>query len=447
MNAEPALTMNVGRAIDEGAWSRFQKSVLALVFLALVIDGIANQSLSIAMPALMHDWSLPKSAFASVTAMGQAGLLFGALVGGALGDRLGRRAVLLASIGVFSLATVAISAVPNITGFGVLRLLDGFGIGAAIPTGAALVSEFSPSRSRSRAVAISLLSIPIGSLSGGLIGSVILPAFGWRAMFLINGIVGLVVGCLMIFMLPESPRYLARRPRRREQLKRILRRAGILVPADTRFTEPDVAVSRGRVSDLFIPSLRMSTAGIFGGFFFVFIAVYSTLGWVPALLAGHHFSLRITSLSLSAYSTGGIIGGLFAAKLMETRGSRFAVIVLACGSIAGAIVLSLLPLDAARPAPILLGLAGEGSMLNGLTTCLYAMAAHIFPTAIRTTGMGGASAMGRVGAVLSAYAAVSALQFGGSAFFLLAAAMITLGLLSLLVVVTQIQRIPARGLA
>ena len=189
--------VDIGQTLDDGDWAPFQKFVLALAALAFLVDGIANQVLGLAVPALMQDWGLPREAFANVTAIGLVGLTIGAATGGMLGDRFGRRAVLIASVFVFGAMTLAVAFTHQVSDLFWIRLVDGIGIGAAIPNGSALISEFTPKRRRPLAIAIGMAFIAIGSVMAGLIATPLLPTIGWRGLFVTLGASGLLTLVLM----------------------------------------------------------------------------------------------------------------------------------------------------------------------------------------------------------------------------------------------------------
>ena len=147
-------TVDVGSLLDEGQWSPYQKLLVAGTALAIILDGLDNQVLGAAVPALMHEWSLPRAAFATALATGMVGMMIGGAIGGFIGDRLGRRVALLGSVVSFGLLTVLVSFAGNVTVLGVLRFLAGLGLGGAMPNAAALSSEYVPRRHRPFAVTL-----------------------------------------------------------------------------------------------------------------------------------------------------------------------------------------------------------------------------------------------------------------------------------------------------
>jgi AAHS family 4-hydroxybenzoate transporter-like MFS transporter len=176
-----------------------------LVFAALAfgVDGMANQVLGLAIPALIRDWGASRAAFAPVAALGLIGVAVGAALGGMLGDRFGRRAGLIGSVLLFGLMTTGTAFAHGMTSLTCLRLLAGLGIGGAIPNGAALISEFTPAHRRSLAIALGMVFIPVGGLLAGIVATAMLPQFGWRGLFLIAGALPLLLA--LVFLRASRP--------------------------------------------------------------------------------------------------------------------------------------------------------------------------------------------------------------------------------------------------
>src|SRR5256885_16093472 len=204
-------TVDVGVVLDEGRWTGYQKLLILGTALTIILDGIDNQLLGNAIPSLMRDWSLPRGAFTTVLALGPLGMMFGGALGGMLGDRIGRRTALLSSVLAFAALTLAISTVNGVMLLGILRFLAGLGLGGAMPNAAALASEYVPRRQRPFAVTLTIVCIPLGGTLAALLAGQVLPHYGWRALFVLGGLIPLVVAIVLYRPLPESPQYLVMR--------------------------------------------------------------------------------------------------------------------------------------------------------------------------------------------------------------------------------------------
>jgi MFS transporter, AAHS family, 4-hydroxybenzoate transporter len=430
--AVPAAALRLSQLIDTGPWSGFQKRVLALAALAFAADGLANQVLGLAIPALVHDWGTPRQAFASVAALGLIGVALGTALGGLLGDRLGRRIGLTGSVLLFGLMTGVTSRAGNMHDLMLLRFIAGLGIGGAIPNGAALIAEFTPLRQRSVAIAIGMLFIPVGATIAGAIGAYLLPRFGWSALFLASGALTVLLGILFAFVLPESPRFLARWSERREALIALLRRCGWTLEADTEFLNEQTTKASTPLRALFGDGMLFDTLALWIAFFFCLLASYTMFSWVPTMLAGQGFSLADTSIGTTTFNIGGMVGSVVGGWLIGKVGSRVSILGLAAGSVIGAVALGLLPLDPAHGlGAAITALGAEGFFIGGFHNGLYTLAAFLYPSFVRGTGVGAAAGVGRIGAVVSSYTGVIALQLGGaSGYFVVIALSVGLSLIA-----------------
>src|SRR6266850_211786 len=256
-------TIDVGSALDEAHWSRYQKLLVFATALTIILDGLDNQLLGAAIPSLMKEWNLGRAPFGNVLTTGLIGMMLGGFIGGYVGDRLGRRVALLASVVTFGILTVALFFANSITVLMVLRFFAGLGLGGAMPNAAALSSEYVPRRHRPFAVTLTIVCIPLGGTLAGLLGAEVLPRYGWRGLFLVGGIVPLVLSAILLKVLPESPRYLARQRARWPELASLLRRLGHNVPDNAAFADArEQAVVQASARSLFAPEFRRDTLAL-----------------------------------------------------------------------------------------------------------------------------------------------------------------------------------------
>ena len=420
-------TIDVGSALDDAQWSTYQKLLVFATAMTIILDGLDNQLLNAAVPALMREWSLPRPAFVPVQTSGMIGMMVGGAIGGLIGDRFGRRVALLGSVVSFGFLTILVSFAGGVATLTVLRFFAGLGLGGAMPNAAALSSEYVPRRQRPFAVTLTIVCIPLGGSLAGFFGGQILPRFGWRGLFLVGGILPLVMATILLKVLPESPRYLARLPERWPQLRTLLRRLGHQVPDDAEFVDAtEKAVARVSARELLIPEYRRDTLALCGSFFFCLLSVYVGVTWVPSLLVGAGFDVGTASYGLTAFNLGGVVGAILGAAVIMRLGSRLTMLVMAAGAVAGAIALAFMPIGTQSAGAVLAMLAWTGGLINAVQTTMYALAAHVYPTAVRATGVGTAVAFGRIGGVLSPSVGSWALESGGSSryFGLIAATMV-----------------------
>lgn len=404
----------LGRAIDEAAWSRFQIFVLVLVSLAFTIEGLTNQLISLSVPALMKAWNLPREPFALPLAVGLVGVAAGNALGGMIGDRIGRRGGVIWPIVVIGLMNFATALSPDLTTLTAVRFAAGLGLGALIPNCATLVAEFTPQRRRAFAVAFSLLFVPLGIVAAGVLASAILPAHGWRALSVAGGVIPLIAALFFWFVLPESPRWLARDSGHHARLTHVLQRMGLQLPELASAPSADSERQKHGLADLFAPKFRHDTLCLWGMGFFAYMTSYIILNWAPAMLAGQGLGLDITSRSLSAWSLGGF-GSPLIGLAIQRFGSRRALGGFSLAAAGGTLVLMSLPLQSQQILWFMAMLLIENIFVVGLLGAVYVLATHLYPPAFRSTGTGAASALGRLGAMTSAYAGVYSLHLGGPA--------------------------------
>jgi MFS transporter, AAHS family, 4-hydroxybenzoate transporter len=421
-------TVDVGRLLDEGRWSAYQKGLIALTALTIVFDGIDNQLLGVAIPTIMAEWAVPRAAFAPVVSIGVAGMILGGATAGLAGDRVGRRSALLGSLMLFGVTTAAAALAASPSQLALLRFFAGAGLGGAIPNATALAAEFAPRRVRPVAVALTIVCIPLGGTIAGLLGVRLLPVLGWRALFVIGGIAPVVAALLLMRAIPESPRYLVRHSRRWSELARTLGRMGHAVPAGATFVdEVDAVTGTASFRTLFAPGRRRDTLALFGAFLSCLLAVYLGFSWLTSVLTSGGFDPSTANVGITAFNLGGVVGAVAGSIVISAFGSRLTMLAMAAGAVAGAVGLSTMRIAVSEPVwPILVLLTLTGGLINAVQTTMYALAAHVYPGAVRATGVGAAASVGRFGAILSGYLGAWAIDAGGSGMFFaaMAAAMV-----------------------
>jgi AAHS family 4-hydroxybenzoate transporter-like MFS transporter len=453
------LSVDVARLIDEGRFSPFQQRLVAAASLFIVLDGADNQLLSNAIPAMMREWDLPRTAFATASAAAPFGMILGGLAGGILGDRIGRSAALLGSVSCFAALTAMVAFVDGLTTLTVARFLAGLGLGGAMPNAAALTAEFVPQRQRPIAITVTIVCIPLGGVIAGLAAGAVIPAYGWRALFAAGGLVPLLLAVIFFRQLPESPTFLASVRRRWPELRATLRRMGHDIAEDVVFVDrasgagldpnphsPRVGgprASRGSIADLFAPALRRDTLALIGAFGSCLLAIWMGFLWIPAMLTDPAvgFPQPQASFALSLFNFGGVAGAIAGALLIQRVGSRPALLSIAALAIAVSLAMARMELRVEDWNVAMVMFAVSGALLNAVQATMYALAAHVFPTAIRSTGVGVTVAVGRLGNVAASYVGSWALSTGGPPlYFQMWAAALTVVLLCLAAIRRHIQK-------
>ena len=404
-----------------------QKTVVCLAALTVVLDGFDSQLLGYAIPVLVKQWGVQRAAFTPVVAAGLIGMSLGSACAGLLADRIGRRAAILGSVLVFGIATALIGASADLLTMTVLRFVAGLGIGGGLPSSTTMTAEFTPVRHRTMMITATIVCVPLGGMLAGLYAASVLPTLGWRALFVIGGALPTALFLVLAAALPESPRYLARRPQCWPDLVRLLGRMGRLLPTGTHFGDRADVAGRPRpaFASLFDGGRARDTIALWVSFFLCLLAVYSAFSWLPTMLNASGLNVATAGAGLTAYNLGGVLGSLACAQAIERFGSRVSLVTCALAASACAFLLEFV--DIGQTAVLILGLGAHGLFVNAVQSTLYAVAAFVYPTSVRATGTASALAFGRLGAVLSAFVGAAVISAAGPNSFLTVLGLAMLG--------------------
>lgn len=414
--------INVADAIDRAPLSGFQVRVFVLCALVVLLDGFDAQAIAFVAAPIARDLAIPISSFGGIFAAGTIGLSLGAFVLPPFADRYGRRyQIILATVifGVFSLATAWAHSFALLAA---LRFLTGIGVGAAVPNVVPLISEYSPRRIRAMLVTAVTVAWPLGAVVGGALSAKLIPAFGWQSVFYVGGLLPILIAVLLLPTLPESIRFLAFRSGAASQIGEILRR---MVPdlqysnAD-RFVAPEEELHGFSVRYLFSDGRAATTALLWIAFFMNFLLLFFVFNWLPPLMQQAGFSIQRAIIGTVAFNLGGIAGGIALGRLMDRYGNYLTVgLAYAFGAVfVGAVGF----LDFSFPLLMLAVLLG-GFCSVGTQVCGNALAAGLYPTSIRSTGVGWAYGVGRIGSIFGPIlgGVVIALRWDMKSLFLIAA--------------------------
>ena len=376
--------------------SPLQLLVAVLCFLTVLIDGFDTQSAAFAGPLLGREFAGGPQVLGLIFGLGMLGGLLGGVILGPLGDRLGRRPLLLAALCIMSAGSIATGFAHSAHEVALLRLLTGLGLGGAVPNVIALTAEYAPPRTRSTIVAIVFNGFPLGAMLGSIVGARLLPSFGWRTLFIVGGSIPVVVLVLVAVLLPESPTFLMRSGRTRE-VRRIVARLGDSAAAILSSEPESARVARGSVLQLFANGLAASTTLIWIGTLLSILCIYCTVNWLPVLIAGGGLPLQTAILAVGALNIGSVIGNIILARFGDRN---TAYVPTAAFYVTGAIFLSLVGVSGSSSALMLCVTFGAGIFGFGGQLSVTTITARLYPTELRATGSGWAFAIGRVGGVI-----------------------------------------------
>jgi AAHS family 4-hydroxybenzoate transporter-like MFS transporter len=391
--------IDVSEVIDQSPLSRFQLMVLLLCTVCLIIDGFDVQALGYAAPAIMRDWQVAKAGFGPVFGAGLLGMTFGALCLGVVADKIGRRPVLIASLLFLAACSFATTFCGSLHQLLVLRFLTGLGMGAIIPNAIALAGEFSPARLRVSLMMLTSSGFIIGGVVGGALAAVLIPAYGWHAVFIAGALAPLALAVCMLLFLPESVQFLVLRDRPAARIFATLRRIAPQLRANAESTF-HVHEARGKgvpVAQLFRQRMATGTLLLWVVNFMNLICAYFLANWLPIMMndAGHspaHAVLAGTTLWI-----GGLLGNLILGWLVERYG--FGPVMTGMFSVASVSIAAIGLVSASLPQALVV-ITVAGFCVMGGQSALNALAATYYPTAVRTTGIGWAMGIGRFGSIL-----------------------------------------------
>jgi MFS transporter, AAHS family, 4-hydroxybenzoate transporter len=389
--------LGVEQLVDEQSVGRFNVQLLIWSFLAMFADGYDLSAMPFAAPSLAREWHLQPGVFGPVFSASLVGILFGAPLMGWIGDRYGRRVAIVAGCILYGLSTLAMVGAHDLDQMYVLRTITGVGLGGLMPNTIALSSELSPKRWRATLVVLMFTGITLGSGTPGPVAAWLVPLYGWQVLFVIGGLVPLIVAACLPFTLPESIKFLALQPHRRAELLRIARRLrpDLTIADDARFETAVVTHAKANPLEIFSGGLAAITPLLWVCFVMVLMANYFLNSWMPLLFQGSGLSPKAAALTSSLYHLGGTLGGLLLSVLLDRFG--FVVIAVLLAIAVPSIVLIGAPGTSLVPLAVASTIAGFGVLGGQFGN--NASAGLLYPTSIRSTGVGCAFAIGRFGGI------------------------------------------------
>ena len=391
-----AHTMNVNAVVDKAKFKPFHMTVVLWCLFVVLFDGYDLAINGVVLPLLMQEWGMSAVQAGMLASTALAGMMFGAMFFGMLADKIGRKKVILICVTLFSGFTFLGGFAENPTQFGVLRFIAGLGIGGVLPNLVALTSEYAPQKLRSTLVTGVFSGYAMGGIMAALLGTWLTPSFGWQIMFWIAGIPLLVLPLLFIF-LPESLAFLVKQQKTEKALAIVQK----LSPEDkvtpqTVLVFNESKVPAASISALFKQGRLPGTLLFWLAFFMCLLMLYALGSWLPKLMMAAGYSLGSSLTFLLALNIGAVIGTAGGGMLADRFHIKPVIIsMLTVG------ILALIGLGFNSPQPViyfLVSLAGASSV--GCSILLYSYVAQFYPLAVRSTGLGWASGVGRMGAIV-----------------------------------------------
>jgi AAHS family 4-hydroxybenzoate transporter-like MFS transporter len=392
--------VDITALVDNGKIGGFHVLLFSLCAMSLIMDGFDVQAMGFVGPEIQTAFDLSREQFGNILSAGNFGLMLGALLFTILGDRLGRRPVLIFGTLFYAVLSILTARAETETELLILRFVGGVGLGAVVPNATALIGEFSPKHLRVTLIMSITVGFTAGAAFGGFVATWLVPQFGWQSVFYFGGIVPLIVGILMFFWLPESLEFLVVRGKA-EKITAWIRRVHptVEVGPDTEY----VAAEQGRQGVPVKYLLAEGRAPVTLLYWFVnftnLLNLYFLAGLLPSILTDSGLDASTARIVAAILQVGGVVGTFGFAWLIARRGftpmltSGFIVASLAIALMGTPYALTVVPV-------LIVVVFVAGWCIIGGQPGLNALAATYYPTDMRSTGIGWGLGWGRTGAII-----------------------------------------------
>jgi AAHS family 4-hydroxybenzoate transporter-like MFS transporter len=393
----PPGAIDVRQLIDDHGFGRFQLRIVVICSAIVFLDGFDAQVMGYVAPALRSEFHVERAALGPALSMGLVGMMIGALVFGPVADWVGRKPVLIVCPLIFGLGSLLTVTAGSVTSLMVFRLLTGLGMGGAMPNTIALTAEYMPRRVRASAVMTMFCGFSIGAAAVGWVAAALIPTYGWRSVFVVGGILPCIITGVTVAMLPESIRFLLRRPggerRAAAHLANIAPAAAL--SGSLAFVEP---AARGFVvGQLFAGRRAGVTVLLWAMFFLNLLDLYFVNSWLPTVMKDVGVPEQRAILITTLFQVGGTVGAIVLGRLLDRR---LSFRMLAATYLAGAVCVFLIGESGTSTVWLIATVFAAGFGVIGAQTSSNALAAEVYPTAIRSTGVGWALGVGRIGSII-----------------------------------------------
>lgn len=401
MPMQPTATLqshNVTSFVDARPVSLSQYGIVCLCGFVMFLDGFNTQTISYMAPLIAKEWQLPRQMLGPIFSSALTGLLIGYLLLAPLSDRLGhRRMVLIATIavGIATLVTLLATNAAELIG---LRFVTGMGLGAAIPSAVALTSEFTPKRFRATFVLAIYCGLSLGFAAAGGAAAWLIPLYGWRSLLWAGAIAPLALAPFIYFYLPESLDFLIRSGADPKRIRSALHRVDpALAEIPPSGLEAHATDRKNAVASLFQSGRSAGTLLLWVVFVLNLAEFYALQSWLPPILTSLNYSVDSVALATSLTTIGGIVAAFIVGPAMD-RLSPFGSLALLY--VAGVFFVGLTGVALTGTGWLLMTATFfAGFCISGGQKSVIALTAMFYPAPIRSTGVGWALGVGRIGGI------------------------------------------------
>ncbi len=413
-----------------------------LLMLALVCDGFDMQIVSVVAPWLAKAWGVaPKDLVGPVQSANLFGMMIGAVFLGGFGDRIGRKKLIVGGTLLYSLTTLLALAASNVTELSMIRFMTGVGLGGVLPNVIALTPEMTPRARRPMLTSLVILGISLGSGMPGVVAAQLVPVHGWQSLFLVGAVVPALIALLLAVLLPESLLFLTHRGRDHDQVARrvaAMDAAGVVGPQTQFALRGSDGAARAGFLELFTPALRVTTPLLWIMFAGVLLSMHFLNSWISTVLSLANLTPTQFSLTNSFFHWAGAIAAIATALMLGRLGIRWVLLLLSVGMLS---LLTIATQGFETPWLLTLAVCGAGFGVIGCQGALNASTGLIYPPNCRTTGVGAALGIGRIGSVAGPLVGTYVLSLGVPVQQMFFVPLLPLGLAALATVVLVIRKV------
>jgi benzoate transport len=389
--------MEVRAIIDQSRMTGVQYSTILICFLMNMLDGMDVLVISYTAPAIAEQWDISPQALGIVFSAGLMGMTLGAMFIAPKTDIIGRKPMILISAALMCTTIYLTGYAQTINELVFYRFISGLGIGSMLASTPALAAEYAPNRSKDFWVSFVLSGYPLGAFFSGMVAAKVIPLHGWPQVFKLAGIATAATIPLIYFFLAESLDFLLKK-RPRNALARV-NALLVRMKGETMQELPELFVARnqsGKLSSLFTAQFKSATLKLWVAFFMAFMSLYFLVSWIPKLAVNTGLSMELAIYAGTVFNLGSFVGINSQGYLSAQLGLRRVIGYFLIGS-----ALLMVLFGMFEGSAIILVVFGLIGFLNqGGFVGLYSVAARIYPTEIRTTGIGWAIGAGRLGAIV-----------------------------------------------
>ncbi len=420
------VPLNVTEYVESALVGGFHILMMVLCGLVMIMDGFDLISMGMVVPTLSDDWGVQQAVFSRNIVSPVSAVLFGVILGsmgaGYLADKYGRRPIIIIMLVLAAIGMLLTTTITTLNELIIYRFFTGIGAGGSIPIAIAITSEFVPKKHRSLMVMTMYTGAPLGASLGGIIGPTLLEQYGWQGIFYFGGFTQLVIAVFILLLLPESAKFMARQSGKEEKLRQLLTRIrqDVNVGAITKFTFTEVSAVKSSIKALFTENRTKLTLALWLIFLGMQFVLFFVSLMMPAYLKSAGWSSTDALRPLGFYNFGALFGGIGIGILASRIGPANSLLFTLPAS---AILLTVLGIVVDQT-PLFFAVAFfAGAITIGNGMALAPLAAAIYPTQARSTGIGSALGIGRGGSISAPYIGAIGLTaaWGAHGFFFIAA--------------------------